>query len=336
MAALKRRVVWVSFSPLEKTPRGSTSKMASVRYRLLVPAASLEGGHESKVIHLAPGANRSTLLERFQGAHAVVFGKLFGRFKEDPQPVLALIQALRERGTAVLADFSDDHFADPVQGGSYRALVNAVDRVIASTPGLADLVRGETSVPVSMIGDPVEGTRGDAAVASRSPLRLLWFGSVQNLDTLRFGLPQLERVADEVPHSLSLMTAPGSGIDATGGVRFLPWSVAGLWQALDECDAVVIPSNPYDPHKAVKSPNRFAESVWAGRFVLAHPLPAYQELADFGWVGDDLGEGLRWLAGHGDAALQRIRSGQAAVAERFSPHAIGAAWTAAIASTIRP
>jgi hypothetical protein len=329
--AVKRRVAWVSFSPLEKTPAGWTSKMASVRYRLLVPAASLPAEYESKVVHLAAGANRRTLLERFQGARAVVFGKLFGPFKEDAQPILSLVQALREQGTAVLADFSDDHFADPIQGAAYQALVNGVDRVVASTPALADLVRGHTAVPVSVISDPVEGPKRDVALASQPPYRLLWFGSAQNLDTLRYGVPQLERVADVVPHSLTVMTAAG----AAGPFRFLPWSVKGLWQALGECDAVVIPSNPYDPHKAVKSPNRFTESVWAGRFVIAHPLPSYQELSEYGWVGEDLGEGLRWLAANGAAAMERVRKGQAAVGERFSPRAIAGAWSEAIASTMQ-
>jgi len=326
--AVKPRVVWASFSPLEKTPRGLTSKMASVRYRLLVPAASLEDEHESKITHIAAGANRRTLLERFRGADAVILGKLFGPFKEDPEQVLALVAALREQGTAVLADFSDDHFADPVQGRTYLALVNAVDRIVASTPGLAALVKAHASAPVSVISDPVEGARGEAGVRGSPPYRLLWFGNAQNLDTLRYGVPQLERVADAVPHSLTIMTAAGAAANAP--YRTVPWSLPALWQALRECDAVVIPSNLHDPHKLVKSPNRFTESVWAGRVVLAHPLPAYQELAEFGWVGEDLGDGLRWLAANAQAALERIRRGQAAIGERFSPRAIAAAWNDSI------
>jgi len=187
-----------------------------------------------------------------------------------------------------------------------------------------------TAARVSVITDPVEGAQQPGRVASRSPCRLLWFGNMQNLDTLKYGLPQLERVADAVPHTLTLMTAPGAGAEAMAPHRFRPWSVPALGEALQECDAVVIPSNPYDPLKAVKSPNRFTEAVWAGRFVLAHPLPAYQELAGFGWVGDDLGEGLRWLASNADEALQRIQRGQTAIAERFSPGVVAGAWKEAI------
>jgi len=327
---VKRRVVWVSFSPLEKTPAGWTSRMASVRYRLLVPAAALDGEYESKVIHIAAGANRRTLVERFQGAHAVVLGKLFGPFKQDAEQIPALVEALRARGTAVLADYSDDHFIDRVQGGAYRALANVVSGVVTSTAALAALMKDYTAGHVSVITDPVEGAQRPGRVVSRSPCRLLWFGNVQNLDTLKYGLPQLEQVAGAVPYTVTLMTAPGAGAEAMAPHRFRAWSVPALGEALQECDAVVIPSNPYDPLKAVKSPNRFTEAVWAGRFVLAHPLPAYQELADFGWVGEDLGEGLRWLAGNADEALQRIQRGQAAIAERFSPRVVAGAWKEAI------
>ena len=67
------RVVWVSFAPLRKTAAGYTSDVASVRYRLTLPAQAIPG---SKVTHIGPGANRRTLLERFAGADAAVFGKL--------------------------------------------------------------------------------------------------------------------------------------------------------------------------------------------------------------------------------------------------------------------
>lgn len=318
------RVVWVSFAPLDKTPHGWTSRIASVRYRLLVPAASQK---DSKVIHLGHAANRRTLMERFRGAHAVVFGKLLAK---EAGHVLELMASLKSAGIAVLADFSDDHFSNPDLGEAYRALANAVDRVVASTPALAEVIAQHSATPVSVVTDPVEGPKGEPRVPSQPPFRLLWFGHPSNLDTLRHGLPQL----GTLPVALTLVTAPGAGAEQMG-LRFLPWSRQTVFDELQECDAVFIPSNPYDPRKVVKSPNRFTESVWAGRAVLAHPLRAYQELAEFGWVGENLGDGLRWLAANRDEALARIRRGQAAFAERFSPHAVGAAWRNAIQLALR-
>ena len=315
------RVVWVSFAPLRKTPTGFTADVASVRYRITLPAAVVPG---SKLTQIVPGANRRTLLERFAGADAVVFGKLF-----DPalaETALELIAALRGRRVKVLADYSDDNFAHPVLGPVYRALANAADLLIASTDGLAEVLRAEAPVPVHVVTDPVEGKRGDPRTAPRRPVRLLWFGHPTNLDTLKLGLPQIR-----LPFELTLVTAPGTGIEAMGH-RFRPWSTHAVFEELRECDAVIIPSDPHNPRKIVKSPNRFTESLWAGRFVIAHPLPSYEPLAEFGWVGEDLGKGLAWLLEHPDAAAARVRTGQDAVAARFSPQAIGRAWQAAIAA----
>lgn len=314
------RIVWVSFAPLRKTAAGLSSDIASVRYRITLPAQAIPG---SKLTYVGPGTNRRTLLERFAGAEAAVFGKLFDARMA---PVaLELAAALRQRGTKVIADYSDDYFAHPVLGPVYRAMADAADGVVASTPGLAEVLRTQTATPAAVVTDPVEGERGEPRASVQRPPRLLWFGHRVNLDTLRLGLPQLSG------YSLTLVTAPGAGAEALGH-RFRAWSTAALFEELRECDAVIIPSNPHDPRKAVKSPNRFTEALWAGRFVLAHPLPAYEALAAYGWVGEDLGEGLTWLLDHGADAIERIRQGQKWVAQHASLQAVGAAWAAAVAA----
>lgn len=342
------RTVWVSFAPLEKTAAGLTSSVASVRYRITVPAAALGAeGFECKVVHLGLNVNRRSLLARFDGAHAVILGKLLGGSGFEALARLAreLVPALQARGIKVLADFSDDHFAHPALGTAFRALANLADRVTASTPQLAEVIGEQTPVPISVITDPVEGPRGEvhAGRAPESPA-LLWFGHPSNLDTLKYGLPQIERTS--IRYSLTVVTASGAGAEraaaelsergqGTGrSCRFRAWSTKALFEELEACDAVVIPSNPYDPRKLVKSPNRFTESIWAGRFVLAHPLPAYEALADYGWVGDDLGEGLQWYRVNAPAARERIERGQAMIAERHTPAAIALSWKKAIHSTL--
>ncbi len=331
-----RRVAWVSFAPLERTTSGYTSSVASVRYRITSIAAALSrSGVECKVAYLGPGANRRTLLERFRNIDAVVLGKVLPpaeAFNRNVALTLELIAQLRAQKVAVLADYSDDHFSDPLLGEGYRALANAVDRVTASTPAMAEAVRAHTPVPVSVITDLVEGLRGAARVAPGSPLALLWFGHPANLDTLKYGLPQV--AAARVPYVLTLLTAPdGQRYAADIGAKFRAWSSAALFAELKACDAVVLPSNPHDPRKAVKSPNRFAETMWAGRFGIAHPLPAWEALGAGGWVGEDLGEGLRWFAANPETALSRIRKGQELVAERHSPEVVAQSWKAVIEQT---
>jgi hypothetical protein len=345
------RVVWVSFVPVERTARGLTSSVASCRYRMIIPAAALKQlGRNSAVTYLAGHSNRKTLLARFDNADAAVIGKLTSderHFAAAGEAVLGLVSALQARGVKVLADFCDDDFNDDVRGNYSRRLAAIADAVVASTPELAKVLGGLTSAAVSTVTDPVEGIRGAPRVpqSASASLHLIWYGHPTNLRTLEMALPQLD--ASALRFRLDIITSANAGGEdlaaraaeawqSTGGTcRFIEWSLDATWGALAACDAVVIPSDPYDPARAMKSPNRFTEGIWAGRFVLAHRIPAYAPLADFGWVGEDLGEGLRWLLTNPAAALERIKAGQDAVAERYSSQAIGREWMQVIDAAVQ-
>jgi glycosyltransferase involved in cell wall biosynthesis len=344
------RVVWLATAPIERTARGYSSPRASLRYRMTIPSAALERmGCESAICFLPPDADARQLLAPLKKAQVVIVGKIWYHPDTLPMlvpPLLSLLDKLRASGVKVIADFCDDAFDDRQRGTFDIGLASSVDAVVASTPALAEVLRTLTHAPVTTITDPVEGERGEprvpAVLASREPLGLLWFGHPSNFDSLMAGLRELEPAAAESPFSLTALTTPGLGKEkelaaldqawrpAGRACRFRPWSAQATFEALRECDAVIIPSAPQDPAKAVKSPNRFTESVWAGRFVVAHPLPAYLPLAECGWVGEDLADGVRWLVKHPEEALARIRTGQALVASDYSPETIGRAWKNAV------
>lgn len=327
---MKPRVAWLSFAALRKTPGGWTSDVASARYRMTIPARALADlGCDSFIVD-----DPLRLQKRASQADAAVFGKLVAppeQFAALAPKILELTQALRSAGVRVVADFSDDAFREPVRGPYFRGLANLADAVIASTEGMADILREETPAPVFVVTDPVEGHRGAPAVwqadAGR-PLQLLWYGHPTNLDTLDAGLVQIERVAGRVPIDITLVTAPGTRVAKVK--RLVPWSTSALFDELRACDAVFIPSAPGERRRAIKSPNRFTEATWAGRFVIAHPLPSYDALSAYGWVGDDIGAGVEWLTQNPERALERIRAGQAGIETTFTPRAVGQQWKAAI------
>jgi hypothetical protein len=351
------RVAWISFAPLTKTPWGLTSDLASVRYRLILPAAALQGeGWASRVTYLGPQANQRTLLARFEGCDAVVLGKVWASLSilsDLSKRVVELLTTLQARGTRVIADFCDDHFVHPEIGPVLRAGLGVADTAVASTPGIASVLREYSSGPIHVVTDPVEGPRRDAVVrdlettpaSPTSPLRLLWYGHFSNLRSLELGISQLERFKAGHPIRLTVISAGreaetlARNVDAAwsssgSGCAFVQWTSGRVFSELAACNAVVIPSNPYDPRKWSKSPNRFAEAVWGGRFTVAHPLPAYQELAPYGCVGEDLAEGLLWYAKNAAAAQERIRRGQAEMQERFAPEAVGRRWREIIETTL--
>jgi hypothetical protein len=347
---VKPRVAWLSFAPLRKTSAGWTSDVASARYRLTIPARALgELGFDSVVVDAGVLTDPSRLLKRVAQADAAIIGKLVAppeQFVEQAPKILRFVQALSSGGVRVFADFSDDGFREPLRGPYFRGLANIADAVVASTEGLAAILREETAAAVHVVTDPVEGERREPAVrepGTARPLNLLWYGHPTNLDTLDLGIPQIAPLARRLPIAITLITAHDAGVEA--GVvlaerlkmncRFIPWSIGRVFGELRVCDAVVIPSDPLDRRRAIKSPNRFTEATWAGRFVVAHHLPAYEALAAYGWVGEDIGAGLEWMVQNPGEALDRIRAGQAAIDASFTPRAVARQWQAALASSLK-
>jgi len=295
------RAIWVSFFP------GRPAR---------APAAS-------SVLYAGPGANRHTLLEGFGGADAAVFSRLPDASMA--QVVLELADSLAKRGTKIVVDCTDDHSEHASLGSLHRALLQAADSVVANSYGLAEALRTQTLSRVSVIGDAVEGERGEPRGAARRPPRLLWFGQPQNVDTVRAGLEPLRPAL----FALTIVSSPGSGAENLGH-RFVTWSADAVAEELRECDAVLLPAAAHDVRNVVRSASRFQRALWAGRFVIANPVPAYAALGRFGWVGPDLAAGLAWLVENPDAAVERIRAGQEWVAEHASPEANARAWRAIV------
>jgi len=329
--------------------------MASARYRIIIPSAAMESlGWRSRVTHVSPSANRTVLLKRCEGASAAIIGKLAysdSEFAKVAPTLLEVLSELRSAGVKLIADFSDDRTGNPLRGRFDWQIANLADLLVASTAELAEVLRSISPVPARVIPDPVEGKRGEpretgVSAAADGPVRLLWFGHWNKVPSLAPGLAQLDRPTSSKCLSLVVVTAAGFGAEqvvqelddrwrSTGSAcAFRPWSVSAVFDELARCDAVVIPADPNNRRDAVRSHNRFTESAWAGRFVIAHPLPSYQALAEFGWVGEDLGMGLSALVADAAEARRRILAGQDYIAKHFTPRMIANAWNEALVAAI--
>ena len=96
--------------------------------------------------------------------------------------------------------------------------------------------------------------------------------------------------------------------------------------AIAACDLVLIPSEYRDPVKQAKSPNRLIAGLHGGRFVVAHPLPAYAPYADFCRISEDIVGGIDWALRHPREVVERIARGQAFIDARHSPEAVARFW----------
>ena len=225
-------------------------------------------------------------------------------------------------------------------------------------------MRTLTARPVVVAPEPYEGERGapQAIMARRLPapiawlgrrvglsmdhwrVRILWFGYPQNLPPLLELIPALERYAAKVPLLLTCVTSAVSTLrelltpertreESRFRVQFVPWTPLVMDAAIAASDVVLIPSSFRDPVKQAKSPNRLVAGLHGGRFVVAHPLPAYAPYADFAWLGEDLAAGIEWAVRHPREVIERISRGQALLDARHSPEAVARFWLDLLHST---
>lgn len=292
-------IQFLTLSPIVAKGDKLYSDLASVRYRV-IPAMYAMRWHEVAV-----------------GGHPV--GDLIVISKStDPAH-----EQVADRHRVVF-DLCDDWFNHPHFGDRLKAHTVAMCQksvaVVTSTQTLAARILAEAGVTATVISDPVEGPRGTPKSANPDHLDLLWFGHQGNwqtiagaFDAIRDAGARLTVVTRPMPEIIASLD--GSGID----YRLLPWSQEATWQALQECDAVIIPSAPGD-FFAVKSPNRIAEALWAGRHVIAAPIPSYLPFSPFAAIGD-LREGLSQ-----PIRAERIVAGQEYVAKHHSQEVIQAKW----------
>jgi hypothetical protein len=329
-SALPLHVAWLVEGPVEARSDGSlTSQMASVRYRCLSVVGDLTArGVACSVVADLGRAKPAAIARdlRRRRADVVVAGKPLG-----PTMVKAA-RLVRRQGVRLVADFCDDWFDHPQFGQFSRALAAMADRLVASTPSLADALERRVGRTATIISDPYEGPQGVPRFAPGGDrLELLWFGNENNYPTLLPMLPQLQALSDRRPLRLTVLTAidridrPQAPVSPNFLVEYAPWTVNALWRRLAACDVVVIPTLR-TPYYDAKSPNRLIEAIWAGRAVAAHSIASYSDFGEFCWLGDDIVGAITAMIADPGAVERRITAGQALIARRHAPAAIAAQW----------
>ncbi len=355
------KVCWLVRVPVVEREQHLYSPLAGVRMRTLMPVEELQrSGHDARVVQLpdsgVPDAAAAALLE---SCDAVFFGPVLPApaqsIDDSAAAVFALLDRLQQRGIRTLADIHDDHFEVPGRIEYFTGLVRKADAVFVNSDAMAELVAKYTPRPVKVIGDPYEGPHGDPRfdpAAGRnwidrlvpwraSRLQLAWFGHQSNLQPVYDLAHAIVEARVPWPVDMSLVSRDGFGArefceifnhhhGSRCRAKFIEWSPAATRQALHACDLAVVPGDPKLRKTAVKSANRVAEILRAGRLALAFPIPAYRQFADYAWIGEDIAGGIVWAMKNRDEVRARIRAGQDYVERTFSPQVIGEEWQGAL------
>lgn len=216
--------------------------------------------------------------------------------------------SFRFSGTTYIYDVCDDHFVTPRRTHLLK-MIDAADYITCTNDVLQDKILNETGRMATIITDPVQYPQ--QPVQMSEPKRILWFGHATNLRSLEEILDRLQE-----QYEVSVIS---------NALKYTPWSHETMRERLDWCDAVIIPVGSAGASAEAKSPNRMTESINAGRFVVANPIPAYE---GYDMYLGDIFEGLEWLTNNQQEAKQKLTLAQEKVRNLHAPEVVAAQWDA--------
>lgn len=318
------------------------STLASYRYRAAIPMTALRArGHTCTWHGLRAGEAIDARHPALREADVVVFGKNHGEQAE----VVGLLEHARSAGVATVVDMCDDYFGTGQRHEPYyRTLAKLAHAVTASSERLADAIEQATGIEAAIVRDPYEGPPGAPRWAPDvRNVKAVWFGTPFNLEALlaeAFELPG--KIRDYTLH-VDVLTSVSEGLEdafqklnaRSGGkltLAFREWSLERNWAALADADLALLPVKQ-ERFFLAKGANRLVETLRAGRFAIAHALPAYAEFKPWTWTGD-LAEGIEWALDHPREVVERITAGQQYVDHNYSPAAIAREWEDALEDAI--
>jgi hypothetical protein len=330
------KITWINPAPIVVAEGTKTSERVCVRLRSMLPGEELaRRGHDVEQVFFQdlPARVREP---RFLRRDIFVFGKALADFSP-------FIHAIRSNSQAkVVIDICDNIFAPPEDELKffYIAMLPRADAVITSGEFLSDALRDKIRPGVELfsVPDAVEGQRFDPIFEPRArSIRLLWFGYPNNLPLLRNELPNLSKLTQVAKVKLSVVSAwpPHATLPPLIGgihIRYPRWSPKIMSDELKACDFVVVPSDEA-PARRTKSANRIVTGIWAGKFVVAYPLPSYRPFEPFAYVDRDLVAGIRWALESREVVRQRISAGQKFIEKHYAIELIADAWERALGLT---
>lgn len=342
------------------------SDLASNRYRVILPAQAMENlGHQVNLMAhthsewLAAPRPDVLIIGKLVPSHA---GLEDSGFQKNADHIITQIKKAQTEGVIVLADFNDDHFQHPLKGNYWRSLAQTVDGCIAGTTLMAELLRQFTSQPIHVISDPIAAPFYPAKVFRRknsikkkisrwmgtsieNSLKLVWYGNTNNWPAMEKWIDALSKTQKDQQYSLQIITKPHPVIlnfiekfnEKNGHqffIKFEEWSESGQWKLVKDSDIILIPSDVNDRTKKVKTSNRLTDAMYAGRYVVASPLPAYLPYSQIASLTDNPKSAIEAYIQSPEVCLKKIRQGQKMVSERLNVTEIAGLWIDSIEVTL--
>jgi hypothetical protein len=316
---MRNKVVWVFFHQYPAV-------VASYRLSGILPAKYLK---IKKAIFL----EKDNPLDLLNGLKpdVLIFAKPFHR------NAVKLAKEAKNRNIKVIVTNDDWNFVDDTE--KMREINNIMtdvailsDAVVVKTKTAAKIVKKNTGIIPEVISDCLEFETKELINKINYPFELAWFGNSANLDTLLFGLLEIEE--SNLLVNLTIITNYSDYKDylynkinklnlKNISIKFLEWTLS-FYKKLEDVEIVIIPYIS-DKRRLVKSTSRIIESMNLGKFVITSTMPFNLELKKYCYLGH-IGEGLKWVKENQDKALQIAKSGNDYAQKNYKVKKISNCW----------
>lgn len=359
----RMKISWIADDFNRRSDGSYVSALASTRYRAIAPANRLvELGLDVQLVRVQEAINAID-----DSPDVLMISKIALRpqqelFKRDSQHVLKAASEARRKGMPVIGDFNDNHFDDAVLGPYWRGLADVSSVCVVGSEAMGEAVRRVTTAPIHVIGDPLSSPYDTPRVFRRpregaaqrwigrllpgrvrDRLMLAWYGHPLNFPALQGWAEQLVSIAPEQPLTLWAVTRLSEPLVAwvedynrrnqpRAKIELVAWDEETQWAVVRDSDVVLVPSDPSDHKKIVKTSNRVSDALNLGRYVVASPIPAYLPFASSIALTDDPVLALRKYIDEPKKAMDAIVRGQAMARKLFDGDVIARAWLRAIES----
>lgn len=363
-------IQWIVDGIQGNSLKGYKSTLASHRYRCIMPGNGLiKLGFNINYISchdwLSYGSHN--IAQAIIVAKRLPSPKNINEFIDQNAKLFEQLKIRKQQGIPIIADVNDDHFhsSHSAIANYWHTLVKLADMVITGSSTMAESVKQFSNTPTIVIEDPLESSTGEIRIFQRPStsqallqhltrkrgwfnqrLQLVWYGNELNWPDLIACIPDLTFLASDLPFTLKIVTSPTPEIlsfikgynahnNPNAHLIFSEWKQDTVWQDIAESHIALLPSNLIDNKKSVKTANRLIEALNIGRFVVGHPVPAYQQLGDYVWLGEQLSDGIRWAIDNPQLVKQKINNGQIHIKNQFSVEVISDKWKNAIDTVIQ-
>jgi hypothetical protein len=306
--------------------RGNPVFLAAGNRLRLVPAYHALANEGTAPVIFAGADEEDILANRhFRESEQVLFGKFV-------KPMPELIEFCRRRGKRIVFDFCDDPWDYPELRPTIAAGAEA-DLCTTSSDGLARKLKDRLDVPVEVVKEPPDCAYGVPRVAPiGNRVRLLWFGSDSNADSLGGLVETLMPLTPE--HKLELTLVGGerrayepvlAAATQHFSIVFREWEIGLLDRAMRRSDIVLIPKRG-GPWSRFKSENRLVTSLAGGRIAVAGQIESYEKLSDWCVLTSDFRAAVADILERPKLYRKKVVAGQKHVRRLYDPAVIQRHW----------